>query len=46
MPDLEIIDIHTHTFSTPEKGIGWQRSVGVKNPPRVGTNDCQAPDRT
>jgi len=39
MPGLEIIDIHTHTFATRERGIGWQRSNGAVNPPRGGTID-------
>ncbi len=39
MPDLEIIDIHTHTFATAERGISYQRgaSGGRRVPTRTGT---------
>lgn len=37
MADLEIIDIHTHTFASADRGIGWQRSAGHANPVRTGT---------
>ncbi len=37
MPDVEVIDFHTHTFPTPERGIGWQRSIGHRDTVRNGT---------
>ena len=37
MADLEIIDIHTHTFASADRGIGWQRSAGHRDPTRNGT---------
>lgn len=36
MPDFDIIDIHTHVFSTPERGIEWQHLVGMKSTYRAG----------
>ena len=38
MPELEIIDIHTHTFVSAERGIGFQRGINANaDPPRNGT---------
>lgn len=37
MPELEIIDIHTHTFASAERGISWQQSIGQATPARDGT---------
>lgn len=37
MADLEIIDIHTHTFASADRGIGWQKSAGKQDPTRTGT---------
>ncbi|MGE3855569.1 MAG: amidohydrolase family protein [Dehalococcoidia bacterium] len=37
MAELEIIDIHTHTFASADRGIGWQKSAGHANPVRNGT---------
>jgi predicted TIM-barrel fold metal-dependent hydrolase len=37
LADVELIDFHTHTFPTPERGMGWLRSIGHKNPERNGT---------
>lgn len=46
MADLDIIDIHTHTFATAERGISWQMAAGgwrraagegATAPPRNGT---------
>lgn len=39
MPELEIIDIHTHTFVSAERGIGWQRSLRDEAPARNGTTE-------
>ena len=39
MPELEIIDIHTHTFVSAERGISWQRSLRDEAPPRNGTTE-------
>ena len=35
--DLEIIDIHTHTFASADRGIGWQKSTGRTDIVRNGT---------
>jgi predicted TIM-barrel fold metal-dependent hydrolase len=39
MPDLDIIDIHTHTFASADRGISYQRgaSGGTREPTRNGT---------
>ncbi|MEX2446156.1 MAG: hypothetical protein WD734_02365, partial [Dehalococcoidia bacterium] len=39
MADLEIVDIHTHTFASADRGIAWQRSAGAgrREPTRNGT---------
>ena len=39
MPDLEIIDVHTHTFASADRGIAYQRaaSEGAREPTRKGT---------
>lgn len=39
MPSDLLIDAHTHTFATAERGVAWQRSVGHKDPARTGTTD-------
>ncbi|HLF76787.1 MAG TPA: amidohydrolase family protein [Dehalococcoidia bacterium] len=39
MAEVELFDFHTHTFPTPERGTGWLRSIGHKNPERTGTID-------
>ena len=39
MADLELIDFHTHTFPTPERGVAWLSSIGHRDPERTGTID-------
>jgi predicted TIM-barrel fold metal-dependent hydrolase len=39
LAEIELIDFHTHTFPTPERGMGWLRSVGQREPERTGTVD-------
>ena len=41
MPGLDIIDIHTHTFASADRGITYQRRDGGQDrqPKRVGTID-------
>lgn len=40
MPEFEIIDIHTHTFDSAERGIRWQKGVTPdREIERAGTTD-------
>jgi predicted TIM-barrel fold metal-dependent hydrolase len=39
LAEPELIDFHTHTFPTPERGIGWLKSIGHREPERTGTID-------
>jgi len=39
MAELDIIDIHTHTFASADRGIGWQKSTGKTDITRDGTID-------
>jgi predicted TIM-barrel fold metal-dependent hydrolase len=39
MADIELIDFHTHTFPTAERGTCWLRSIGQKDVQRTGTID-------
>lgn len=40
MPDFEIIDVHTHTFASAERGIRWQKGITPdREVERAGTTD-------
>ena len=39
MADPEIIDFHTHTFVSADRGLGWQRSLGITETTRTGAID-------
>jgi predicted TIM-barrel fold metal-dependent hydrolase len=40
MPDFEIIDVHTHTFASAERGISFQRGISPNRAiERAGTTD-------
>lgn len=40
MPDFEIIDVHTHTFATAERGTQWQKGITPdREVERAGTTD-------
>ena len=38
-PHPEIIDFHTHTFVSADRGLGWQRSLGITETTRTGAID-------
>ena len=37
LAELEIVDIHTHTFASADRGVAWQRSTGRTDVTRNGT---------
>lgn len=40
MADFEIIDVHTHTFASPERGVRWQKGISAdRKVERAGTID-------